>query len=225
MNVIDASRIRHVTSVFPGKKVSTYLISSRLSRASLTAIMVSTRSHKTEFPPLDLSPSKALTRTSRRRGKWHHTPDPTVLLWLMISLPLVAWDAAYVFGRPYTMPDGWLHSPIWTPYALYGEVDYIYGWKAWNEHNGFTAAQTALNVIESIGYIAYLWVVWRFGEGEKRVLPNAWGGVACLVGFGLCVMTVSKTALYCEYCSSGVVIGGGEWWGDGKRVWGRRIRP
>ncbi|KAL2043085.1 hypothetical protein N7G274_004145 [Stereocaulon virgatum] len=158
--------------------------------------MVSTRSHKTEFPPPDLSPSKALTRTSRRGGKWQHTPDPAVLLWLIISLPLVVWDAAYVFGRPYTMPDGWLHSPIWTPYALYGEVDYIYGWKAWNEHNGFTAAQTALNVIESIGYIAYLWVVWKFGEGKKRVLPNAWGGVACLVGFGLCVMTVSKTALY-----------------------------
>ena len=97
------------------------------------------------------------------------------------------------------MPDGWLHSPIWTPYALYGTVDYIYGWKSWNEHNGFTAAQASLNVVESVGYVGYLWVVWKFGEGEKRVLPSAWGGVACLFGFSLSVMTVSKTVLYCEY--------------------------
>ena len=104
------------------------------------------------------------------------------------------------------MPDGFLHSPIWTPYALYGKVDYIYGWKAWNEHNGFTAAQASLNVVESIGYVGYLWVVWRFGEGDKRVLPSAWGGVACLVGFALSVMTVSKTALYCEAYSFAMLL-------------------
>jgi len=28
---------------------------------------------------------------------------------------------------------------------------------------------------------------------------GGWGGVACLCGFGLSVMTVSKTVLYCEF--------------------------
>ena len=93
-------------------------------------------------------------------------------------------------------------------------MDYIYGWKAWNEHNGFTAAQASLNVVESVGYVGYLWVVWKFGEGEKRVLPSAWGGVACLVGFALSVMTVSKTVLYCEYYPLIVLVcwcDGGGW--------------
>lgn len=72
----------------------------------------------------------------------------------------------------------------------------MYGWKAYNEHNGFTAAQGALNVVETVGYLGYLWVVWDYGEGEKRAVGGGWGGVACLVGFALCVMTVSKTMLY-----------------------------
>ncbi len=55
--------------------------------------------------------------------------------------------------------------------------------------------------MESVGYVGYLWVVWRFGEGEweGRRLGGGWGGVACLVGFALSVMTVSKTVLYCEF--------------------------
>jgi len=120
-------------------------------------------------------------------------------LWLFISLPLVIWDAFYVLLRPHTMPGGSLSWPIYSPYALYGTIDYTYGEKAWNDHNGFTAAQTALNVFETAGYLGYLWVVWQYGEGEKRVLRGGWGGVACLTGFALSVMTVSKTVLYCEY--------------------------
>lgn len=96
-------------------------------------------------------------------------------------------------------PDGFLHAPLFTPYALYGQVDYIYGEKAYREHNGFTAAQAGLNLVESVGYVGYLWVVWRFGEGERRAVGGGWGGVACLVGFALSVMTVSKTVLYCEF--------------------------
>lgn len=111
------------------------------------------------------------------------------------------------------MPGGALHAPIWTPYALYGTIDYIYGEKAWNEKNGFTAAQASLNVLETGGYGAYLWVVWRKGVGEGRRLPSAWGGVACVVGFALSVMTVSKTLLYGELfffrCAGVVVLEGG----------------
>ena len=160
--------------------------------------MVSTRAHKSEFPPPDATPSKALTRSPRSRSKWQHIPSPITLLWLLISLPLVIWDTGYVLLRPHSMPGGWAHAPIWKPYELYGKVDYMYGWKAYNEHNGFTAAQGSLNVMETVGYLGYLWVVWNYGEGEKRAVGGGWGGVACLVGFALCVMTVSKTALYCE---------------------------
>lgn len=175
--------------------------------------MVSTRAHQTEFPPPDLSPSKdkdkdkSLTRTPKRpstkANKWTHTPDPYTLLWLLVSLPLVIWDAIYVLLRPHTMPGGSLSWPIYTPYVLYGQIDYIYGEKAWKEHNGFTAAQTALNVFETAGYLGYLWVVWKHGRGGQRTLPGGWGGVACLTGFALSVMTVSKTVLYCEFLSIG----------------------
>ena len=100
----------------------------------------------------------------------------------------------------------------------------MYGWKAYNEHNGFTAAQGALNVVETVGYLGYLWVVWNYGEGEKRAVGGGWGGVACLVGFALCVMTVSKTALYCEsHCPTILLnwrfVGGEEAnYGEGKLV-------
>lgn len=107
------------------------------------------------------------------------------------------------------MPGGALHKPFFTPYALYGTVDYIYGDVAWLERNGFTAAQGSLNVVETVGYLGYLAIVWRFGRGEGlggRRVGGGWGGVACLVGFALSVMTVSKTVLYCEFFLSLVLV-------------------
>ncbi|KAL6713520.1 hypothetical protein ACLMJK_008985 [Lecanora helva] len=176
--------------------------------------MVSTRNHPSTFPPPDVSPSKALTRSSPtfRKG-WVHIPDRLTLLWLVFSLPLVIWDTAYVLLRPYSMTGGILHNPIWTPYTLYGSVDLMYGKKAWDAHNGFTAAQGILNLLESLGYIGYLLVVWRFGEGQSRTLAGGWGGVACLTGFALSVMTLSKTLLYVlnEACSGFDNIGHNEW--------------
>ena len=94
------------------------------------------------------------------------------------------------------MPGGRFQSPIFTPYALYGTIDYIYGWKAFNENNGFTAAQAALNAIETLGYMGYLWIIWQHGEGGHRTLYGGWGGLAALTGFAVSVMTLSKTLLY-----------------------------
>ncbi|KAI9717784.1 MAG: hypothetical protein M1812_004513 [Candelaria pacifica] len=119
------------------------------------------------------------------------------------------------------MPGGYLHSPIWTPYGLYGTVDHMYGWKAWDAHNGFTAAQTSLNVVETIMYGYYLWIVYSYGKaskikgrgaprpstsgwfGEAKAIEGKNGAVAALVGLCASVMTVSKTLLYGlnEYCS------------------------
>ncbi|KAI9715394.1 MAG: hypothetical protein M1812_006039, partial [Candelaria pacifica] len=110
------------------------------------------------------------------------------------------------------MPGGYLHSPLWKPYGLYGEVDFIYGWKAYNEHNGFTAAQTMLNVVETVMYGYYLWMVYAFGEstekkergapkpstagwfGGAKSIGGQMGAVAVLVSLSTSVMTVSKTA-------------------------------
>ena len=176
--------------------------------------MVSTRSHPSRFPPPDLSASKSLTkapqRSTRSQGPddWTHTPNALTVAWLILSLPLVIWDMIYVFFRPHTMPGGWMNSPIYTPYDLYGTIDYIYGAKAWEEGNGFTAAQSALNLAETVGYLGYLWALWRHGEGEgfgRRALSGGWGGIACLCGFGLAVMTVSKTMLYGECLTPFVV--------------------
>lgn len=100
------------------------------------------------------------------------------------------------------MPGGKFHSPFWTPYALYGTVDYMYGWPAWNNHNGFTAAQGTLNVLESVMYCWYLYVVgsqvvdWSY-EGISQLEVRGKGvNLAVLIGFSGAVMTVSKTLLY-----------------------------
>lgn len=160
--------------------------------------MVATRLHPSNFPP-PLSPSKKAS-SSRR---WIHAPTALTLLWLLLSLPLVAWDSVYVIGRPHTMPGGKWHEPLYVPYALYGSVDYGYGWPAYESGNGFTMAQGSLNVLESICYIGYLYIFWRYGEGQwtyargqQRSIGGGWGGLACLLGFSVSLLTFSKTLLY-----------------------------
>lgn len=112
------------------------------------------------------------------------------------------------------MPGNSLHSPLWTPYALYGTIDYIYGWPAFNARNGFTAAQTVVNLFESAGYCYYLWVVWRYGVSvsagsgrdkgvlscltDERVVAGRVGATALLIAYSASVMTLGKTVLYCE---------------------------
>ena len=133
-----------------------------------------------------------------------HKPRLIILTWLVISIPLVAWDTLYVLLRPHTMPGGKLHSLLWEPYALYGAIDHIYGWPAWNSHNGFTAAQSVMNIPESACYCWYLYVVgpqivnWSdMGIGDLEVKVNS-VSLAVLLCFSAAVMTVSKTLLYCE---------------------------
>ncbi|KAG6185413.1 hypothetical protein E4U36_001337 [Claviceps purpurea] len=148
------------------------------------------------------------------RNIFTHAPSSFTLLWLAVSLPLVIWDTGYVLGRPHTMHGGRAHWPLWLPYKLYGEVDYVYGWKAFLDKNGFTAAQSTLNVIETVLYLAYLWL-WRSrgsweggdaaalaaapGDREGRgawVVRGRVGALALLLGFSAAVMTLSKTLLY-----------------------------
>ncbi|KAJ5911521.1 uncharacterized protein N7473_000824 [Penicillium subrubescens] len=163
--------------------------------------MVSTRHHPRDFPSpekaaKELVKSSPAPTTNGTAHKWVHTPSAALTIWLVVSVPLVIWDAGYVLLRPHSMPGGRLHSPIWTPYALYGTVDYIYGWPAYNARNGFTAAQTVMNVVETLGYLYYLWIgfVWLLA-GEK-VVAGRTGAIALLVAFTASVMTLSKTLLY-----------------------------
>lgn len=185
--------------------------------------MVSTRKHPNEFPEPTSSPSSspsktpskstALTPRPKSSNTTLHTPTRLTTIWLTVSLPLVVWDFSYVFLRPYSMPGGFLHSPLWIPYATYGAVDYTYGFPAWEAHNGFCAAQSSLNLAETAMYAFYLWVVWRnavLAKGEKRGLKwLIWdqkrvdhAGLAVLVMFAASVMTVSKTWLYGKLSSS-----------------------
>ncbi|KAF4552187.1 Hypothetical protein D9617_11g010360 [Elsinoe fawcettii] len=205
------------------------LVNPSLSSTPPPATMVSTRSHPSSFPEPTSSPTKqrsvtptppantTVTRAKRpsssSAGVWSHTPSNLTLIWLAISLPLVIWDSGYVFLRPHSMPGGKYHWP-WQPYELYGNVDHVYGFKAYNNGVGFTAAQGTLNVVETIGYFVYLYIVYTKGtpsEEEGRGAPSKekvgglgkamrvtgyWAGVACLIGFGVTVMTWSKTVLY-----------------------------
>lgn len=111
--------------------------------------------------------------------------------------------------RPHSMPNGYAHSPIWSPYALYGTVDYIYGWPAWNDGVGFTAAQGFMNIIESAMYLYYLYQLMRCGQDtqwykvwdakwwtRKTVVKGDGMAEAVLICFSAAVMTVSKTVLY-----------------------------
>ncbi|CZT49222.1 uncharacterized protein RSE6_10033 [Rhynchosporium secalis] len=174
--------------------------------------MVSRRGNTQEIPGTDLPPS---TKPTTSRGRtWAHTPSNLAIIWLFISLPLVAWDVGYVMLRPLSMPGGSLHWPLWAPYELYGKVDYIYGWKAFNERNGFTAAQTLLNIVETSMYMYYLYILFAFGrqshaqgrgapsqskvgfQGQQRYVDGQKGAVAVLVAYSAAVMTFSKTVLY-----------------------------
>lgn len=115
------------------------------------------------------------------------------------------------------MPNGSLHSPIWKPYALYGTIDYVYGMKAWQEKNGWTAAQGSVNALETALYLVYLYIVYTYGEPETkqgRGAPkkSAMGSLAALsesrtlygrlavssvlLGYTVAQVTFWKTVLY-----------------------------
>jgi hypothetical protein len=113
-----------------------------------------------------------------------------------------------VLLRPMSMPGGSLHWPIWAPYEPYTRTDYIYGWKAIETKNGFTAAQAFLNGPETLLYAYYLYLVYSRGTFKdnrrgarpgflaQRYISGQAGAIAPMVGFTAAVMTFSKTVLY-----------------------------
>nr|POF17381.1 hypothetical protein CFP56_65248 [Quercus suber] len=227
--------------------------------------MVATRNHPADFqdePVLVESPTKRSTRTSTAaptasptkaafatrssrgassttstsaQSAWSHTPSNLSLLWLAVSLPLVIWDTGYILLRPYSMPGGALHAPIWTPYKLYGEVDYVYGFKAYETRHGWPGTQSWFNVLETLGYFAYLYVVYTYGVTDERpgrgapepdAMPSGLRGLAqsrtvqgraaaavVLLGYSVISLTFFKTIMYMliEVCSGFDNIGHNSW--------------
>lgn len=130
-------------------------------------------------------------------------------------MPLVTWDSFYVLLRPHSMPGGKYQKPLWVPYELYGQVDHIYGWPAYNSGNGFTAAQTGMNVVEIVGYVYYLYLLYTYGRTEdvqgtgapdkqqvgklaqSRTIYGKAAAKAVVLLYGVALMTLSKTVLYC----------------------------
>lgn len=149
------------------------------------------------------SSSKGNAGPSTAAAVYAHAPSAFTLFWLAVSLPLVVWDCGYVLMRPRTMAGGDLHWPLWAPYALYGEVDYVYGWKAFNANSGFTGAQGFLNVVETVMYAYYAFVYYQnaVSVGGKKVVVGRQAAIAVLVAFSAAIMTLSKTVLYCEFFS------------------------
>jgi hypothetical protein len=122
------------------------------------------------------------------------------------------------------MPGGKLHWPLWVPYELYGTIDYVYGWPAWEAKSGFTGAQGMLNAVETAMYLVYLGIVIRFGVqssgqgvgapdkgwigklGMSREIAGREAAIAVLIAYSAAVMTVSKTVLYCKFLGSVVLL-------------------
>ncbi|KAL4793550.1 hypothetical protein BDV19DRAFT_213362 [Aspergillus venezuelensis] len=196
--------------------------------------MVSTRQHPRDFPPPSTPKSSSSAVTEYKNGpkSWVHTPTAFVTFWLLVSIPLVIWDIGYCLLRPHSMPGGKWHS-IWSGYKWYGTVDYHYGWPAYNAKHGFTSAQAVLNVVETLGYVYYLWVVYTQGvpaNGKKAsresrgtlakllatdmVVAGRPGATALLAAFSSSVSTVSKTLLYWlqEYYGNYSNIGHNDFW-------------
>lgn len=115
------------------------------------------------------------------------------------------------------MPGGSLHAPLWTPYALYGTIDYMYGFKQWDAHNGFTLAQASFNAVETGAYGLYLYLVYRYGReeerqgrgaprrdvlgrlkalGDSRTVEGQMAVWVVLLGYSTSFLTFTKTVLY-----------------------------
>ncbi|KAF8871689.1 hypothetical protein BD779DRAFT_1575392 [Infundibulicybe gibba] len=127
-----------------------------------------------------------------------------ISLWFLLTVPIIAWDVGYCFMsagsgsfRPRSMKGGDLHW-LWKPYGIYQETDDVYGLPALHSGDGFTNAQSFLNIIETLINITYLYLA------HVAAWPPA-----TLVGFSGALMTWAKTVLYwaqeyyCGYCAVG----------------------
>ncbi|KAK9378651.1 uncharacterized protein V2V93DRAFT_375464 [Kockiozyma suomiensis] len=132
---------------------------------------------------------------------FYYKPITLVAIWFALSNIIVSWDASYILARPHSFPGGKLHF-IWKPYALYGTIDYVYGWPAYNEKDGFPAAQSFLTLVEAIFMSVYIYTSY-FTKSPSTRLTGAF------IGLIAATSCFSKTVLYmlCEYFSGYKYVG------------------
>jgi len=108
-----------------------------------------------------------------------------VLLWFLISIPVVLYDLTYVLLRPRSMPGGDL-SWFWEPYILYCKHDGRYK----DVTNDWVLAQSWGNIVE---VVIALFALLLLKNKKQRAL----------VLFSVALMTFWKTVLYfvVEICS------------------------
>lgn len=108
-------------------------------------------------------------------------------------------------------------SWFWYPYGGYGEIDKVYGFKAWDAHNGWTLTQTIGNLFETAVYVVYLYLVYKYGEqettqgtgapdkskmgrfsalSESRTMHGRIAALATLLAYTAAVVTTWKTVIY-----------------------------
>nr|CDI52599.1 related to Adiponectin receptor 1 [Melanopsichium pennsylvanicum 4] len=135
-----------------------------------------------------------------------HRPRTLVSAWLFLSSFVVAWDVGYILLRPRSMFGGDLHW-LWSPYSLYMNVDYIYGLPSWDTKDGFPAAQSLMNVGESIINLFYIYLVHVKATQASLAVAPIWGLIAV-------IMTLSKTILYVlnDYCCGWCKTGHNDWY-------------
>jgi hypothetical protein len=134
---------------------------------------------------------------------------------MMISVPIVIWDALYILLRPHTMAGGKLQWPLWKPYEIYAAIDHVYGWPGWNNNDGWGGAQAVMNVVEVVLYGLYLMIAINHGVPSSRgkgaqigedgsgswlsgatKIAGKTGNRALIIGFTASLLTLSKTVLY-----------------------------
>ncbi len=132
---------------------------------------------------------------------WPHTPRIPILIWCLWIFPFTLWDTLYLALRPYSLRGGMWNEPYFgSTFNSWAAVDQIYGLKGWEEKDGWVLAQSAMNMLEAVLCITYVWIVWSRGTGGlwSKKLSGRAGGMACLVGFGAGAVTWVKSAMYCR---------------------------
>jgi hypothetical protein len=102
-----------------------------------------------------------------------------IVIWFLISLPIVAWDVSFVLLRPLSMPGGSL-DVLWIPYEKYLTVDLSYA----DLDSGFVRAQAIMSCLEVVMAVVALVLAHR-----RRLAP------ATLLVFCVSVLTCAKTLL------------------------------
>lgn len=138
-----------------------------------------------------------------------HQPRLEVIIWACCTFPFTVGNTAYIFLRPHSLPGHKWHDPIFHPIAQWAAIDHLYGEQGWIQHEGFTAAQGVINMLEVMMLMTYAFIVhfnaWG-GIFRERPIGGKWAARAMVVGFGTGVVTATKTALYCMNVSPSITL-------------------